>query len=126
MVLVLRVRARGLAELVVEEDAADPGDVREDAVEDLFAGLVSVETLADEIAEIAAALRDADGKSRADGRARLGRSGAQIRDEVSRRGETDAEHLRVLRLVPELVERAGLGLRPVGEKADRARVLELP
>jgi hypothetical protein len=99
MVLMLRIGARGLAEFVIEENATDAGDVGVHAVENAAMRYGLVETLADEVAEVAAALRDAEGQRLADswaGRIAGARVMAQEIDEVARGGEADAQHLRVL------------------------------
>src|SRR5262249_37182722 len=126
---VLRVGAERLAELGVVEDAPDAGDVGQHAVEDLALRLILIEALADVVAQIAPALRDADAEGTPDrttGRVRgtrvVARRIAQERDDVARRGIADAEHLWIFRRVGQLVERAGLGLRPFRQQLDHARI----
>jgi len=56
----------------------------------------------------------------------VGPLAAQERDEVAHRGEADAEHFRLGRLVPQLVDLERLEWPSLGQEADRAVAGELP
>lgn len=126
--LVLGVRAGRLPELRVEEHAPHARDVGEHPVEDPAAGLVAIETLPDVIAQVAAALRDANRQHRADAapgrvrRRRPARLVAQERHEVTRRGQAEPQHGGIARRIVEVVDRAGHGPRARRQQADRSRV----
>ena len=128
MILVLRAGAVGLAELDVGEDLADSRDVGEHAVEDVTPRLVAIEAELEVIAQVAAALRDADGQRGRDpgASAAVGRGVggalpvaqlvAQERDEIARGRVADAEHLRVPGRIPEVVDEARLETRTLGQQ----------
>ena len=128
MILVLGAGARRLAERRIEKDTADAGDVRMDAVEDLAARFVAVETLGDVIAQVAAGLGEADGQRMADLAAGCGGRGrivAQPADDVTGGGEAQPQHLGIPRLIVEFVEIARLRLGAVAQ-LDRAGIDEGP
>ena len=138
MILVLRAGPVRLAELDVQEDLAGACDVRQHAVEDPPPGLIAVEAALDVLAQVSPGLRDAEGQRRADARhvgaerhrvrrARaVGGLVAQEREEVTRGGEADAEHLGILGRVVEVVDEARLERRALGRERDRTRPLEGP
>lgn len=127
MVLVLSAGASRLGEGRVEEHAADAGNMRMNAVEDLAALLVAVEALGDVVAEIAAGLGEADGKRMCDrpaGHLASLRVVLQPAHEVSGRGEAQSLHLRVGAPVGEFVDVSGLRL--AFDKLDRPGVNRRP
>src|SRR5205085_12390411 len=104
-VLMLCCGAAGHAEAMVGEHLAGPGDMAEDAVKNAAAPGVAVHPELEEMAQEAAALRHAETDRMADleivGRQRIAVPlVTQKRDEIAHRGEADAEHLWLGRLVP--------------------------
>ena len=98
----------------------------EHAVEHARASLVAIEALREVIAQIASGLRDAEGQRMR----RLAaeqiapcRAVAQMADDVARRGEADAEHARLRRVVAQFVDRARFRQRALREP-HRARIHE--
>ena len=110
---VLVAVARGLREAVVERAAPGPGHLDEDAVEDAPPLLVLVAALLEEVAEEAAALRDAVAQGKRDARQRVLRSGLALEeaDEVARGGEAAAGDARVAAAVDDLVDAPRLEAR---------------
>ena len=97
---------RGLREAVVERAVPGSGHLDEDAVEDAPPLLVLVEALVEELAEEAAALRDAVAQGEGDAREGVGRGGLVLEeaDEVARGGEAAAGDARVAAAVDDLVD----------------------
>src|SRR5262249_57253189 len=132
MILVLRVGARGLAEFLIEKHSADAGNVRQHAVKHFSRGFILIESLADEIAQVTAALRDSERERRVDAAGGILRAlivllgVTQEGHEVARRRKPDAERLRVFGWVIELIEHAGLGLGAGRQEPDGAVVDEFP
>ncbi len=118
---------RGLAEAAVELAAPGPRHVRDHRVQHEAAGLVLVETQVEQVAQEAAALRDAEHVRALDGlRARIplgGGAPAQEARGVPHRGEAEADQRRILRAVVAIVDPAGL---EAAVERDRPRVGEAP
>src|SRR5215467_5521514 len=111
MILVLSKSAVGLGKDMIGEHLAGTGGVREHAIEDPPPALVLVHAELDEVAQIAPALRAAERHGVTDAVAkRIGRALiisaliAQERDHITRRRKTDADHLRVARLIEQFVD----------------------
>src|SRR5262249_60515117 len=101
-----------LREAMVEAAASRPGGVNQHAVEHFATGLVGVETLVQEVAEKASALRDAHGDRGGD--RELGpRIVAGPRHDVADRGESDPDDDGIAGAIDELVDLAAL--EPAGE-----------
>src|SRR5262245_59472947 len=90
-------------------EAAVPAarDVRVDGVEDLPVFFVGVETLIDEVAKVAARLRDAESQSALDRRHVVALI-FEIRRQVARRRKAQSHDRRVLRSIDDLVNFARL------------------
>src|SRR5262249_54798354 len=89
--------ARRLAEAVIERSSTGAADRIEAAVEDLAPLLVGVESLIQEVAQEAPALRDAPADREPKARRRVGgrRVVLQKAHEIARAREPAAEHLRI-------------------------------
>src|SRR5712691_9786631 len=114
MILVLGESPIGLAEAVIAENLTGARGMRKDPIEDAAPARILVHAELDVVAEVAAALRSAEGERMADagrlralpGQQRVGRAlgvgalVAQERHDIAGGGEADADDLRVGGVVP--------------------------
>src|SRR5262245_185788 len=92
---------------MIEAAVAAARDVRVDGVEDLPVFFVGVEALIDEVAKVAASLRDAESQSAFD-RGHVVTLVFEIRRQVARRRKAQPHDRRVLRAINDLINLARL------------------
>ena len=122
--------AAGLREAEIGEGPLAAREVRHQAFEHHAPGFVRVEAVIEEVVQVAAGLRHAEADRTVDPAGEHIRRTrgiralvAQERHDIARRRQSEADHLRVLGLIDELVDRAGVeAVRP--RDRDLARSVE--
>ena len=134
MILVLRPGAVRLSKGVVGEHLANTGHVALIAIEDFAFGFVLIETERQVIAQIAATLRIPIGQHRKNARVsraqghridvprRIVGLVAQERHEIARGSVAHAQHLRVVRRIPEIIDKTWPERCALGQEFYRTRI----